>query len=197
MIQDSMFTCNVRFAYDATIQSQSSPLPIWLLAYDLFANYPLGDLALHGTDLLPAFWNSHTDPQTVAQMLCSQFIAIPGCRTVMTRVYLPAVEAIRKQYQGYLAAFAVTGDPNASGGSATPWAHPVPGDALGNVLTVTKGSFASGTDGVTTEDACGFWACVAAAVTAEEVPSRCNCGVSDSSGFVVVQGGGDLEGEDL
>jgi len=44
---------------------------------------------------------------------------------------------------------------------------------------VKSKSFANATDSVTTEDACGFWACIAAAVTAGEVPSGFGCGVSE------------------
>lgn len=78
------------------------------------------------TDLLPGFWNNATLSQVTTKMVCEHIITT-GCGAFVGGVYLPEMEAIRRQYQGSLVAFAVAGEPNASG-SKDYWVHPVARD---------------------------------------------------------------------
>ncbi len=178
MIQDSMFTCNVRYMYDAA-QHRNPALPLYVLDYAFFGNYFGFDLAVHATDLLPTFWtnnNTVANAADVASIICKT-VNIPLCDRFMNKPYLPAVEAIRQAYQKYLMAFALLGDPNKSGQSP-PW--PVAGNGgtnLSDVLIVRKKpQFSVGLDTIATEPICKFWSCMASAVVNDDSGSECCSG---------------------
>ena len=144
-INDSGFTCNVRYLSDAyagkTYNLQYSVTP-----------------ALHATDLLPTFYNLNLD-----LTIFGADIAIP-----LIAGFGPYAQA----YQSYLTSHARTGDPNTykktfNIPSAITWPRPTDdgGDLLSGVLDAGDLGFQTISDGQTGRNRCYFWRGIADRVT--------------------------------
>lgn len=188
VIQDSMFVCNVRYAYDAAARQS---LPIWLMDYAFFGNY-LGkyDFALHATDLIPTFWSRYANKANFAAAICN---LVPEkwqteCLGLIKAGYLNIIDSIRLRYQKYFVAFIVSGDPNKSG---NPQKWPRPTDQSGTldgVLQVSAGPFnffSTEKDQLTRKATCQFWSCMADAVVNGKSGEECECGGPSAPQFVV------------
>lgn len=119
VIRDASFTCNTRDLFDAY------PDKSHMMRY----GFPIPEFALHATDLIALFSNTHDD---VVQLLNSTWYADKLINTNVSTAF-----------QTYFASFALSGDPNSlppppvTNGSAPEW--PVAngtGDSLTNVLQV-------------------------------------------------------------
>ncbi|KAK4208542.1 Alpha/Beta hydrolase protein [Rhypophila decipiens] len=194
VIQDSMFVCNVRFTYDAVeaasaAASTSSSTKavgkspsIWLMDYAFFAKAILGyDLAQHGTDLMPTFWNDATtqDPSGVVQFICDHVKQIlpAACRMYLNNIYFPAMVNMRPTYQAYMASFITSGNPNPSSGKLPVW--PAPSGDGNNVLQITNlmPNFVQteSPDQLILEDTCQFWKTMADSATSGTAPDEKIC----------------------
>ena len=144
-IGENAFLCNVRYLTDA---------------YD-GKNYNLQysvTPALHGTDLLPTFYNLNLE-----LTLFGQDGPLP---------LIPGIGSFSQAYQSYLVSHARTGDPNTYKKAsnippAITWPKPnTNGDAISGVLNAGDLGFTTVTDSQTARSRCDFWRDVAAAVTA-------------------------------
>ncbi|KAM7200728.1 Alpha/Beta hydrolase fold [Rhypophila sp. PSN 637] len=197
VIQDSMFVCNVRFTYD-TVEAASvaaaastssskktvSKSPsIWLMDYAFFAKATvLGyDLAQHGTDLMPTFWNDAItqDSSGVVDFICKRVKAIPRktCENYLKNTYFPPLVNMRPTYQAYMASFITSGNPNPSSGKLPVW--PTPSGDGNNVLQITNlmPNFVQteSPDSLILEDTCQFWKKMADSATSGTAPDEKIC----------------------
>ncbi|KAL8667906.1 MAG: hypothetical protein Q9202_000371 [Teloschistes flavicans] len=139
--QDANFVCYVRFLADAYAGKH----------YNLqYAVTP----GLHGTDLLPTFYNLNLDLGDFPVPL------------------VPGFGGLAQAYQSYLTSHARTGDPNAlrkivNLPPAIRWPMPggADGDMFTDVLEVGDLGFRLIEDGQTARGQCGFWRDVQAALT--------------------------------
>lgn len=145
LVGEASFQCNVRFLTDAyngrnyNIQYSVSP-------------------ALHGTDLIPTFYDLNLDLSLLGQK--TPFPLIPGFGN------------FAQAYQAYLVSHARTGDPNSfkkpllNLPPGIAWPKPGnDGDALTGVLNAGDLGFSLITDQQTKKSTCGFWRDVVAALT--------------------------------
>lgn len=141
---DSSFYCNIRSLTDAYVGK----------SYNLRYSVTPG---LHGTDLLPTFYNLNVDLPTLGNDT-----SIP---------LIPGFGAFAQAYQSYLVSHARSGDPNKYRKAvnlppAIPWPKPDnSGDALTGLLDATDLGFFVITDQQTKKSVCDFWVQVEAAVT--------------------------------
>ena len=146
-LAESSFACNVRTLSDAyngknyNLEYQVTP-------------------ALHGTDLLPTFYDLNLDLSVLGTQWDISLIPIFG--------------QFAQTFQAYLVSHARTGDPNTykkpllNVPPAITWPKADnSGDAIKNVLSANDLGFGVSTieDTETTKSRCGFWVEVAAAVT--------------------------------
>lgn len=143
-LADSSFYCNVRYLTDA---------------YD-GKNYHLKysvTPGLHGTDLLPTFYNLNLD--------------LPLFGSDVPFPLIPIFGSFAQAYQSYLVSHARTGDPNTYKKTfnippAITWPKPNnAGDEVTGVLDAGDLGFSTITDTQTRKTVCNFWRQVAAAVT--------------------------------
>lgn len=139
--QDANFVCYVRFLSDAYAGKH----------YNLQYSVTPG---LHGTDLLPTFYNLNLDLGDFPLPL------------------VPGFWGLAQAYQSYLTSHARTGDPNAfrkivNLPPAIRWPMPggADGDTFTDVLEVGDLGFRLIEDGQTARGQCGFWRDVQAALT--------------------------------
>ncbi|KAH9998190.1 Alpha/Beta hydrolase protein [Xylariaceae sp. FL0662B] len=111
VIGDSTFYCNTRQMFNA----YQSSIPVYMMIYDFF-----GSAAKHATDLLPTFW---TPTFGVEDFLLTYFCDIPAWKVGF---FAGAVNDLAPLYQGYLADFAVSGNPSTH-----------PHDSVWNTATLT------------------------------------------------------------
>jgi len=170
VIQDSMFTCNTRFAYDAAARQG---LPVYLMDYAFYQNK---DAAIHATDLLPMFWNYNTSVPVVAGKI-HQFL--PNQNLTAIEAYLTQMSSyVRSKYQRYFVNYAINGVPSNTQ-NPEPWPTPSlgSGGVLGNVMQVTAGPIkyfhSNYSDPLNTETTCQFWSTIASDVVNGVVPSNC------------------------
>ena len=141
---DSSFYCNIRSLTDAYVGK----------SYNLRYSVTPG---LHGTDLLPTFYNLNVDLPTLGN-----HTSIP---------LIPGFGSFAQAYQSYLVSHARSGDPNKYRKAvnlppAIPWPKPDnSGDALTGLLDATDLGFFVTTDQQTKKSVCDFWVQVEAAVT--------------------------------
>jgi hypothetical protein len=174
VIRDSMFTCNVRYLYDALQRSQRN---VWTMSYQFLSSQ---NAALHASDLVPTFWNDYTNVTAFAErLLClCQSGGSSSCPYLWEiELALDAIsDEIRKPYQKYLMSYATTGQPNWSNSPGN-WIVPSPvGDNLANVMgvgfsAVPSWAFYNTTDDQVQRSTCNFWRTMAGAVTSGTVPS--------------------------
>ncbi|KAM7210757.1 hypothetical protein V8F06_013869 [Rhypophila decipiens] len=185
-----MFVCNARFTYDAVEAASTSSSTkavgespsIWLMDYAFFAKATFGyDLAQHGTDLMPTFWNEATtqDSSGVVQFICKHVKQIlpAACRMYLNNIYFPAMVNMRPTYQAYMASFITSGNPNPSSGKLPVW--PTPSGDGNNVLQITNlmPNFVQteSPDQLILEDTCQFWKKMADSATSETAPDEKIC----------------------
>lgn len=141
---DSSFYCNIRSLTDAYAGK----------SYNLRYSVTPG---LHGTDLLPTFYNLNLDLPTIGND-----ISIP---------LIPGFGSFAQAYQSYLVSHARSGDPNKyrkviNLPPAISWPKPDnSGDAITGLLDATDLGFFLTTDQQTKKSVCDFWVQVEAAVT--------------------------------
>ncbi|KAL9070491.1 MAG: hypothetical protein Q9157_005789 [Trypethelium eluteriae] len=111
VVQDSTFTCNTRQLFDAY---NSGKTPVYMVKY---AAYESLNLALHGTDLLPTFWNQDVNFTAWMEELLEQAHIEQNSTTMafISRLndFFGPTSQFACQYQQHLVAHAVSGDPNA------------------------------------------------------------------------------------
>ncbi|KAK3393507.1 Alpha/Beta hydrolase protein [Podospora didyma] len=98
-MQDSMFTCNVRYSFDAVRAQKPSATPIYIMGYALCAKVdgffnPLLtiSLALHGSDLIPTFWNTGVNTTAMKSVICGQAKGVKECAAFVKNLYIPNVQ---------------------------------------------------------------------------------------------------------
>ena len=178
VIRDSSFTCNVQQLF----QAYNGIVDTYVLSYDFELLIPFkkfGLTAVHGTDLLPTFWNDEVD---FAQFLRSLILRLrhidiskPGAQ------WLAGYFAgFSPKYQTYLVSNALFGNPNSAGSQNPPWSTAtVAGASIGNVMlaraTPTATQFTPTVDLINTSSLCDFWTNLAAQIaptsTAMQTPA--------------------------
>ncbi|KAL8788912.1 MAG: hypothetical protein Q9213_001435 [Squamulea squamosa] len=144
LLSEASFVCNVRDLSDAYAGKN----------YNLQYSVTPG---LHGTDLLPTFYNLNLNLD-----LFGRDVPFP---------LVPGFGSFAQAYQSYLTSHARTGDPNrfkktVNTPPAITWPKPGnAGDAITGVLNAGDLGFGVVTDGQDTRTRCDFWREVAAAVT--------------------------------
>ncbi|KAK4466562.1 Alpha/Beta hydrolase protein [Cladorrhinum samala] len=190
VIQDSMFVCNVRYAYDAAARQS---LPVWLMDYAFYGDYlKRYDFAFHATDLVPTFWSRYAKEAAFVKAICNAATGAlkPMCPGVIKAGYLSFISKMRLRYQKYFVAFIKVGDPNKSGNSHT-WKTPTEDHSsgkLGGVLQVSAGPFnffSDEEDQLTKKTTCQFWSCMAGAVTNGRSGEECGCGGPSAPKYII------------
>jgi carboxylesterase type B len=137
VIQDSSFTCNTRFIFDAYHKTKPSP-PTYMMHYGFFETY---GLAVHASDLMPTFWNQDISYDTFFNYINDTIN--PGISNVEAFLAYHEFGSLAPTYQSYLASFATVGYPTAAGNDTPYWYPAKPnddGDQLKNVMDVGWGS---------------------------------------------------------
>ena len=143
-IRDSSITCNARWLTSAftgkTYNMQYSTIPGW-----------------HATDLLPAFWDTDLENNTLGFLLS---------------ILLPGFSAFSDAYKSYLTSFVRTGNPNtyraARASPSTinwPVAQVGSGEQIAGVLDARMAGFSLIDDDQNLKTSCDFWLNFQAAVT--------------------------------
>ncbi|MCJ1393378.1 hypothetical protein MMC18_006251 [Xylographa bjoerkii] len=159
LIRDSTFTCTTRQLYNA----YKTKVSTYMLQYDFFAEY---DLAIHGTDVLPTFFNTNVNMTAVFEDMLSKAGSkkVPGfILNDIGNIYKRFAPA----YQSYFASHAVHGDPNTARKVAetVPWLPATDdGDHVTDVLRalyryklVGKDFDSRTEDKINTNTICNFW----------------------------------------
>ena len=160
-IRDSTFTCNTRQLFD-TYDGATATVSRYLLQYALGAT--LG-FAVHGSDLLPTFWNSDVN---VTALLESKY---PNASHWAIEQVASKMTTFAGEYQTYLLGHATRDDPNAlfNGNPPVPWPQGVGGDVFTNVMETELAIFSSWfdieDDDINTAASCDFWQDLAANMT--------------------------------
>ncbi|CAO1601253.1 hypothetical protein XANCAGTX0491_004919 [Xanthoria calcicola] len=146
LLGDSSFYCNVRYLTDA-YKGQT-----WNLKYSVLPG-------LHGTDILPAFYNLNLD--------------LDGFGKSVPFPLVPGFGGFAQAYQSYLVSHARTGDPNTHRkkiGLSPIRAWPKPdgsGDMVEGVLQAGNLGFSVVSDGQVRRESCNFWQEMMEALTRE------------------------------
>ena len=158
VIRDAVFTCNTRLLYDA--YQVKSGVPTYMMQYSLFG---LEYQAVHASDLLPTFWNSHVDYAK----------SLPACFNVnplLAKEIAQILKTFAPSYQSYFASHAVTGDPNKNAigrAKAHNWtAASVNAGRLTKVMNENglNSFFTDITDPTNSAANCDFWKGIAAVI---------------------------------
>lgn len=151
IIRDASFTCNTRDLFEAY------PDRSYMMAY----LFPVNGLAFHGADLVPLFSNSEEQSFEMMMKLLKVVKNVDD-RERMARLYSGQLErTARKDYQKYLAAFAMSGDPN-SPDTKVEWSLAKGGERLSRVMTVgALGFMPLGIDQQNKKTPCNFWTNIA------------------------------------
>lgn len=166
VIRDSVFTCNTRQIYEAY---KNRSIGLYMMQYDFLASK---NAALHGSDLLPSFWNGEMDTAKMFEALL-HIDPTPAQAAAWAFDHLGYAPA----YQSYFASHAVSGDPN----SARRWNTKPWNNATDNGLEVTDVmethfsvvfNYFDGTtvDHINTRASCDFWTEMAFLITNLTVP---------------------------
>lgn len=145
LVQDSSFTCNVRYLSDAYAGKN------WNMQYSVTP-------AWHGTDLLPSFYDLN-----VGIAAFGGSVDIP---------LIPLFGGFADSYQSYMTSFARSGDPNTHRAlfnipDTIHWPKAIAGEEqLAGVLDANDSGFRYVSDGQTAASSCGFWRDVSAGLTA-------------------------------
>ena len=182
LIRDSSFTCNTRQLFDA--YQPLIPNSTYMLYYNVEWK-ALGKVyvpANHGTDLLPTFWNADVQFAKFIETAAASFgVKLPiGVPTILAKFFA----ILAPNYQSYLAAHAVFGDPNKGSFKKHSWpaatttttATKITGPTstttsiisevsnVQQVLTNVVQHFKLVVDDINTSGACDFWLDIAAQV---------------------------------
>jgi len=158
VIQDSSFTCNTRFIFDAYYNTKPTT-PAYMMHYSFFG--ALG-YALHASDLMPTYWNQDLTFDNFTNFMTDTIN--PNITKTEAALAYHEFSELSSTYQSYLASFATVRYPTASGWTTPYWypAHPdTTGDQLEKVMDVSYGVF-SDFDGdfidtQNSETVCSFW----------------------------------------
>ncbi|KAI5861375.1 alpha/beta-hydrolase [Durotheca rogersii] len=149
LLRDSSFTCNIRHLTESVGDSK-----VWNMQYGVTPG-------LHGTDLLPIFFNSKLNGDSFLENLAK--LMSPGISLL--------VAGISGALQSYLTSYVLTGDPNANRKilnlpPTVRWDHPSSGDErISGVVNLGNWGFSTVEDSQNEKTPCDFWRDVAAAVT--------------------------------
>jgi hypothetical protein len=158
VIQDSSFTCNTRFIFDA-YSAAKPPTPAYMMHYGFGEDY---GYAVHAADLMPTYWNQDITDTTFFNFINDTIS--PGIAAWKANLAYHEFSLLSPTYQSYLASFATVGYPTAAG-TDTPYWYPAKpedgGDKLKNVMDVGWGLlsyFDNGfVDPQNSEKICSFW----------------------------------------
>jgi hypothetical protein len=158
VIQDSSFTCNTRFIFDAYYTTKPTT-PAYMMHYSFGG--ALG-LALHASDLMPTYWNQDITNNTFFNFVNDTLD--PGISRRMSNLAYHEFGSLASTYQSYLASFATVGYPTASG-IFTPYWYPAQpnddGDKLKKVMDVSWGATTDFdgkfVDSQNSKTVCSFW----------------------------------------
>jgi hypothetical protein len=158
VIQDSSFTCNTRFIFDAYYNTKPTT-PAYMMHYSFFGK--LG-YALHASDLMPTYWNQDLTFENFTNFMNDTIN--PNITRIEAKAAYSQFSQLSPTYQSYLASFATVRYPTASGRTTPYWypAHPdANGDQLEQVMDVSWGplSYFHGkfVDSQNSETVCSFW----------------------------------------
>lgn len=147
-MRDSSFTCNARYLVEAY-----GPAKVWNMKYS-------AGPAIHGTDLMPTFWNSAVGG---SGWLSALSILMPFLGLW--------ISGFSSALQSYWVSYVTTGDPNTNRRvwnvpPTAAWGHPTPsGERIGGVMEAGNWGFGSITNDQAPKSACDWWVDVAAATT--------------------------------
>ena len=148
-VRDSCFTCNVRFLAEAFGDSK-----VWNMQYSVTPG-------LHGTDLLPTFYNSQLTANSLLEDIMTLVVPIIG----------PLFAGLSVAMQSYFVSYITTGNPNTNRKifnipPTVQWNHPVTaGEQITGVVNIGDLGFSVISDTQTQKTPCDFWRNIAAAVT--------------------------------
>lgn len=157
LIRDSVFTCTTRVLYDA----YHDKIDTYMMQNYFLAAH---NLAFHGADLFPLYWNSDVNVAEVIKSVYNMPSVVADLTAQIFTAYAP-------KFQAYLASYAVHGNPNTGRVPETPeWKVATnDSDKLHNVLrtlyrppTIYPKRPAlffdpTSTDMINTHSRCDFW----------------------------------------
>jgi hypothetical protein len=165
MIQDALFTCNIRWLFDGMTSVNST---VYLADYQVWKSK---SFAVHALDLFPLFWNADTKNLNVRIDInvLFKFAKIPT-PPKSVKILVEDISTLHSSYQAYFAEHAISGSPNHSPNTSLTWltAKDVEG-TLSNVLGVYEPS--SGTPYILEADIsdptvnCSFWLAIAKSIS--------------------------------
>ncbi|MCJ1446167.1 MAG: hypothetical protein MMC23_006672 [Stictis urceolatum] len=159
ILRDAFFTCNTRHLYNA----YNKKTPRYVMQYNFLQRY---GVAIHGSDLLPLFWNRQLD---IRKFIDKQLSSLPGFVANWLAQYF---DKFAQRYQRYMISHALYGNPNAGRDEGTPeWKVPNDQDALENVMETSFSFFghyfnAQSVDKINAASVCDFWTDIAINVSA-------------------------------
>ncbi len=148
-VRDSGFTCNIRHLTEAFGDSK-----VWNMQYSVTPG-------IHGSDLLPTFYNPSVTSNSLLENLATIFVPILG----------PLFAGFSSALQSYLVSYITTGNPNTNRKilnipPTVKWDHPVSsGEQIGGVVEAGDLGFRTISDTQNQKTPCDFWRNIAAAVT--------------------------------
>ena len=160
LIRDSTFTCTTRQLYD----TYKTTTATYMLQYDFFKDY---ELAIHGTDVLPTFFNTNVDMVAVFQDMLSKANKTKEIPTWILKDVGKIYKRFAPAYQSYFASHAIYGDPNTvrETSETVQWHTATDdGEHVTNVLRALyryklfgKDFDSQTTDTINTKSICDFW----------------------------------------
>jgi carboxylesterase type B len=156
--QDSSFTCNTRFIFDAYYGTKPTT-PAYMMHYGFGEKF---DLAVHAADLMPTYWNQDISTTTFFNFINDTIY--PDIAKWKAKLAYHEFSLLSPQYQSYLASFATVGYPTAVGNDTPYWYPAIPnddGDELKNVMDIgwSPGSYFDNhfIDPQNSGKICSFW----------------------------------------
>ena len=105
IIQQSLFVCNTRQLFNAYSRIQKpKPVPVYMMHYRFLEDFNGHHLAVHGSDLLPTFYESKMD---MADLLCNW-----DFEQIVNGIIKRYIDTYSRAYNSYLTSHAISGDPN-------------------------------------------------------------------------------------
>jgi hypothetical protein len=156
VIQDSSFTCNTRFIFDA-YYGTNPRTPAYMMHYGVGESK---GYAVHAADLMPTYWNKDISSKTLFNFIKETMR--PNITKGEADLAYVAFSVLSPTYQSYLASFAAVGHPSASGAKWSPATPNDDGDQLKNVMDVVWGKIfpefhPNFVDPQNSKNICSFW----------------------------------------
>jgi hypothetical protein len=197
VIRDALFTCNTRYLYNSMSQNQQAQ-NAYMMDYQYLKNF---DLAVHGSDLLPTFWDSSVDLTCLScffynnfdiSQLCDNDTTPDNCISKIENRLSLTVSILHKNFQNYLVSHAINDTPNWKDKSILipTWKPVVAGDTFTNVMQVNYNGLSSAftpgaSDQFNTAPRCTYWSNIANQVMerAQDLADRDRLHVQDIHGW--------------